>query len=61
MRVEVYGLDMTENNVTTVKVKHETWAKLNQLKEPGDSFDDIISDLLEQAEEGNPKPAMAID
>jgi len=42
------------NDVTTIKVKGETWKRLNQLKEPGDSFDEVIQKLLKQdAEEDN--------
>lgn len=42
---------------TTVKVKKDTWRRLNRLKEPGDSFDDVISELLadESDTEGNPR------
>jgi predicted CopG family antitoxin len=50
------------DDVTTVKVKEETWKRLNARKTPGKSFDDIISELLdevEEADEGNPKTARA--
>jgi len=46
-------------DVTTVKVKRNTWKQLNQMKEPGDSFDDVIAKLLKVDEEGNPKTATA--
>lgn len=45
---------------TSVRIKKDTWQRLNARKEPGKSFDDIISELLDQveeaeeAEEGNP-------
>lgn len=52
---------MPENDVTTVKVKKGTWRKLNRLKEPGDSFDDVIAKLLEEGQEGNPKIAVTAD
>ena len=44
-----------ENNdekVTTIKVRGETWTRLNVRKRPGDSFDDVVWRLLE-ASEGN--------
>ncbi|MFW5918528.1 MAG: DUF7557 family protein [Haloferacaceae archaeon] len=36
-----------------IRIKRDTWKRLHALKEPGDSFDDVITDLLEEAEEGN--------
>ena len=36
---------------TTVTVSRDTWKRLQMRKEPGDSFDDVISDLLEEVEE----------
>ena len=54
------------DDVTTIKVKGDTWKRLNQLKEPGDSFDEVIQKLLaedaEDAEETdtpNPTPTTA--
>lgn len=35
---------------TTVEIKNETWKQLNRRKEPGDSFDDVISRLLEETQ-----------
>ena len=36
---------------TTLQVSTETWRRLNGLKEPGESFDDVIDGLLtEEAE-----------
>jgi len=29
-------------DTTTIEVKKSTWQELNALKEPGDSFDDVI-------------------
>lgn len=40
---------------TTVNVSEETWRRLMLRKNPGDSFDDVITDLLDkvdQIEEG---------
>lgn len=31
-----------------LRVREETWKTLNRLKEPGDSFDDVIGRLIEQ-------------
>lgn len=38
---------MAEGETTTIEVKRETWRKLHMRKGPGDSFDDVITDLLE--------------
>jgi len=32
----------------SIEIKTGTWKQLNQRKEPGDSFDDVISRLLEE-------------
>jgi len=51
-----------ENDVTTVKVKKETWKQLNKRKEPGDTFDDVISNLIEQSRQsGNQSPTATAD
>lgn len=41
-----------------IRVTEKTWKELNQLKGPGDSFDDVIQRLLEEdeADEGNGIP-----
>lgn len=54
---------MPDDDITTVKVSKDTWRRLNIRKTPGDSFDDVIADLLEQveAQEGNPKTAATAD
>jgi hypothetical protein len=36
---------------TTIRVKHGTWRALHERKEPGASMDDVIQDLLDDAEE----------
>jgi hypothetical protein len=41
------GMDMT-----TVRVSEETWQDLNQRKEAGDTFDDVISRLIETRDDG---------
>lgn len=50
---------MEDDETTTIKVKGVTWRQLNRMKEPGDSFDDVIQRLLEEGEEGNPNRAVA--
>lgn len=49
---------------THIRVTEETWLDLNQLKQPGDTFDDVLQRLLDEAEgegepEGNPETATA--
>jgi hypothetical protein len=54
------------DDVTTIKVSRETWRRLTQRKTgPGDTYDEIVTELLEQAEqaeegadEGNPNPPL---
>lgn len=38
------------SGTTTVEVSDETWEELDDLKGRGESFDDVISDLLHQQE-----------
>lgn len=47
---------MADDDVN-IRIKRATWKRLHALKEPGDSFDDVISNLLDEADEGNPKRA----
>lgn len=35
---------------TSIRIKKDTWQRLNAMKEPGKSFDDIINDLLDEHE-----------
>jgi predicted CopG family antitoxin len=37
----------TEQETHPVKVSEETWRALNSRKHPGDSFEDVISRLLD--------------
>ncbi|WP_080508259.1 antitoxin VapB family protein [Haloparvum sedimenti] len=37
-------------DTTTVTVSKETWKQLHLRKGPGDSFDDVIQELLEESE-----------
>jgi predicted CopG family antitoxin len=34
---------------TVIEIQDTTWEELNQLKTPGDSFDDVVTRLLKQA------------
>lgn len=36
---------------TTIEVKTTTWRRLNRLKSPGQSFDEVVSDLLNSTDE----------
>ncbi len=36
--------------MTTIHVKEETWQKLNQLKQPGETMDDVVRRLLKRYE-----------
>jgi len=35
----------------TIRVKRDTWRDLHEEKDPGDTFDDVIQDLMSEAEE----------
>lgn len=41
---------------TTVKVKVETWQRLNAMKRPGDSMDAVIARLLAERESAERTP-----
>lgn len=43
-----------ENESTLVRVYEDTWKRLNAMKEPGDTFNDVITRLLDRKEEGDP-------
>lgn len=34
-----------------IKVSSENWIRLNSLKEPGDTFNDVVNRLLDEREE----------
>jgi len=42
---------MAREATEQVRVTPGTWKRLNQLKGPGDSFEDIISGLLDEHED----------
>lgn len=44
---------MERNADTHIRVSEQTWRDLNQLKGPGDSFDDVIRDLLDDEGDGD--------
>lgn len=35
---------------TTIRISRGTWRRLHSRKEPGDSFDDVLDDLLEEVD-----------
>lgn len=39
-------------DVTTIQISVETWRELNRRKEPGQSFDDVIQELLSEVADG---------
>lgn len=39
------------DDTTTMEVKDRTWTRLNRRKSHGDSFDDVVTELLDIAEE----------
>lgn len=39
-----------ETDSTTIRIQRETWQRLHDRKGPGESHDDVIADLLDQAE-----------
>jgi predicted CopG family antitoxin len=42
---------MSEDD-TSIRIKNDTWQRLNARKAPGKSFDDIINEILDELEEG---------
>lgn len=41
---------MERKTDTHIRVTEETWSRLNKRKKPGDSFDDVISRVLDEAD-----------
>lgn len=41
---------MGRNADTHIRVTEDTWGRLNRLKGPGDSFDDVLTDLVDERE-----------
>lgn len=39
---------MMGDDDTTIRVKRDTWQELHRLKSPGDSMDDVLSDLIDE-------------
>lgn len=50
---------MTRKADQHIRVTEETWSELNQRKRPGDSFDDVLQRILNEAEEDEGNPRMA--
>ncbi|UIP00311.1 antitoxin VapB family protein [Halobaculum sp. CBA1158] len=38
---------------TTVRISRDTWKRLNDRREPGVSFDDVINGLLDEVEDAH--------
>lgn len=38
------------SDITTIQITEETWRELNMRKNPGETFDDVIQRLLEDAD-----------
>lgn len=47
------------DDTVNIRIKKDTWRSLHNMKDPNDSFDDVIKRLLEQAAEGNSKTPTA--
>lgn len=45
---------MTEDDVN-IRIKRDTWKRLHNRKEPGDSFNDVLQRLIEESEESGEK------
>ena len=39
------------DDITTIQVTEDTWRELNRRKGPGDTFDDVIQELLAEVRE----------
>lgn len=44
------GVDMAREATEVIRVSPENWQKLNALKKPGESFNDVVTRLLEAEE-----------
>jgi len=42
----VYKYTNVASDSTTIRVKRETWSTLHDLRDPGQSFDDLLQELL---------------
>ena len=58
MHAQIYT--MGEEEDTSVRVKAETWKRLDELKDsPGKTFDDVINELLDESESSSGKRSPA--
>ncbi|HEX7178662.1 MAG TPA: hypothetical protein VF220_02980 [Nitrososphaeraceae archaeon] len=39
---------MSKTDSTLIRISHMTWKKLNQEREPRDTFDDVIKSLIDE-------------
>lgn len=37
------------DETTTIEVSRDTWKQLNGMKQPGDSFDDVIQSQIDES------------
>jgi len=61
--IHTHTHDMGRDADKHIRVTEETWKQLNQRKEPGDSFNDVLQRLIEEkrreSDQGNPSRAAA--
>jgi predicted CopG family antitoxin len=48
----VYKYTDVASDSTTIRVKRETWSTLHELRDPGQSFNDLIEELLDDDDAG---------
>ena len=48
----VYKYTDVAGDSTTIRVKRETWTTLHDLRDPGQSFDDLLQELLDDGDAG---------
>ena len=48
----VYKYTNVASDSTTIRVKRETWSTLHDLRDPGQSFDDLLQELLDDGDAG---------
>jgi len=46
----MYTSILAMGDETTLRVSRSTWRQLHERKEPGDSMDDVLSELIDEIE-----------
>ena len=60
MHAQTHTMGEDGEDDTSVRVKTETWKRLDELKDsPGKSFDDVINELLDESESSSGKRSPA--